>query len=356
VRKLVTIQKIKEIVPIKDADKIELLRFENIGWEVVAEKNLHKVGDLVVYCEIDSWIPHELAPFLTKDKLKEYKGIIGNRLRTVRFKGVLSQGLVFPLSVLKGKKFKNDTRENPIYNFKEGMDVSELLGVIKWEPPEAADTYSEVKGDFPFFIPKTDELRIQAFPNLIEEIKGKEVYITTKLDGTSCTIYYYNNEVGVCGRKFEFKENENNAFWKFVYKKDLIKKLKNLHRNIALQGELMGPKIQGNPLQLTEYNIYFFNVFDIDNHKYLDFKEFLDLIQHLSLTTVPIDYVGMYNDKWNSVNALLELAKGNYIFENRILGVREGIVIRPTIETYSPTLKGRLSFKVVNNDYLLKIK
>ena len=102
-RKLASIRRIADIQPIPGADAIEVCTID--GWKVVAQKAMgYKVGDLVVYFEIDSWIPHKIAPFLTKNAAipKVFNGVEGERLKTIKLKGTTSQGLILPLSALPG--------------------------------------------------------------------------------------------------------------------------------------------------------------------------------------------------------------------------------------------------------------
>lgn len=345
-RKLASIQKIIKVEPIPGADKIEV--YTVLGWKVVGKKGEFKPGDLVVYFEIDSLIPYtEWSSFLWKEKDDKNKPY---RLRTIKFKGQISQGLIQPLSILEGKKYESDKRESPIYEWKEGQDVTKLLGITKYEPPTPANLIGQIKGTFPSFIPKTDEIRIQTCPEVIEEFKGKEIYITNKIDGTSCTIYFNNGEFGVCSRNLELQENKDHTFWKIVERYNLKQKLIELNKNIAIQGEVYGEGIQKNPVGIKGQDIAIFNVYDINEGKYLDYPDMINIVEKLGLKTVPVEYVGIFKEDWD-LNKLMEMAKGNYPNTHNI---REGIVIRTTKEGYSNALKGRMSFKVINNDYLLK--
>lgn len=346
-RKLASIQKVLAVAPIQGADAIE--RVDILGWQCVSKKGEFKPNDLVVYLEIDSLLPR--APwceFLFKPGRDDASAVY--RLRTVKLRGQVSQGLVLPLSVLDGKKFSSDVRENPAYTWSEGQEVTELLGVTKFEPTIPAQLAGQVKGQFPSFIPKTDETRVQAEPGVIEEFKGKQVVITTKMDGSSGTFFFYEGEFGVCSRNLEFKEDGDNSFWKVANKYGLKEKLAKLGRNIAIQAELCGPSIQKNRLNLKEHDIYAFNVYDIQAARYLDADQASDVIQDLGLKPVPVEYTGIFDPSWD-LPKLLSMAKGLYTGTNNH---KEGIVIRPLVEERSEALKGRASFKVINNDYLLK--
>jgi len=347
-RQLATIQQISAVEPIAGADAIEVASV--LGWKVVVRKEEgFKVGDLVCYIEIDSLLP--LAPwceFLFKDTKDKERGQY--RLRTVKLRGQVSQGLIMPLTVLDGKKYANDTREHPVYPRAVGVDVTGLLSIMKYEPPIPACLAGTIKGQFPSFIPKTDETRIQAVPGVLKEIAGRPIYITTKMDGSSGTFYHNNGAFGVCSRNLEFLEDGDNTFWKVAKKYDLKTKLAALGRNIALQGEVCGPGIQKNRLELKDHDLFLFNVYDIDKGCYMDMKDFVTIARGLAVPTVPVDSIMDADDKW-TVEQLLNVAKGLY---PNTKAHREGIVIRPLVECYSRELKGRMSFKVINNDFLLK--
>ena len=158
-RKLAKIVKIDELNPIEGADKIEVATVG--GWKVVAQKGLYNVGDLAVYFEIDSWIPNTVAPFLTRPEHypKVFEGVEGERLKTIKLRGQLSQGLLMPY-----KEAIPFAEQGVLI---EGDDVTELLGIKKWEKPVNAQLAGVCKGNFPSLIPKTDQERCQ---NLKKEI------------------------------------------------------------------------------------------------------------------------------------------------------------------------------------------
>jgi hypothetical protein len=167
------------------------------------------------------------------------------------------------------------------------------------------------------------------------------------MDGTSSTFFSFENNYGVCSRNLEVKDGEN-VYWKLSRKYHLGEVLPT---GFAVQGEICGPNIQKNRLQLTEYDLFVFNVYDICNRKYLDYEEFIRFTTAMGLKRVPVltdNFI--FDSRVHTVDFLLEMAKGKYIGTTND---REGIVIRPVIETYSNVLKGRLSFKVLNNDALL---
>ena len=332
-RKLSTIRRISEITPIDGADKIELVTID--GWKVVVAKDVgHKVGDLVVYCEIDSFLPiREEFEFLRKSSYKKMSdGKEGFRLKTIRLRGQLSQGLILPISVLDFGEMVS-----------EGQDVTERLGIVKYEPPIPAELSGKVKGLFPSFLRKTDEERVQNLQSDYEDLKTQKFYVTEKLDGSSATFYYKDGQFGVCSRNLELLETEDNTYWKVARQLDLENKLSTLKLNISLQGELIGEGIQGNPYKIKGQTVKFFTGFDIDTQRRIHFVKFVVIIQTLGL-----EYVPVLNDKLNfelpdSVDELLLLAEGKSVLNSET--EREGIVIR--------TLDGEISFKAISNKFLL---
>ena len=358
-RKLASIQIVKEVKPIPGADAIEVVRINN--WDVVSKKGEYKVGDFCIYCEIDSFLPiKEEFEFLRKTSYKKMSdGTEGFRLKTIRLRGQLSQGLILPISTLEGpdemkigiseQPWGNQLQLGPYDNalvIKEGVDVTNLLNIVKYEPPIPAELAGKVKGLFPSFLRKTDEERIQNLTNEYEEYKssGKGFYVTEKLDGSSATFYFKDGEFGVCSRNLELLETENNSFWKVARELKLEESLSKLGFNICLQGEIIGEGIQGNPYKIKGQTIKFFNAFDIDKQENISFIKFVDIIGDLNLDTVPILDFGFSLPE--TIDQLLELAdkkselNGNFD--------REGIVIR--------SYDRKISFKVISNKFLLNEK
>ena len=341
-RKLASIQKIKELSPIKGADRIEVAKI--LGWEVVVKKGEFKVGDFCIYFEIDSILPDKPWCSFLKNKDKPEKPI---RLKTIRLRGQLSQGLALPLNILD-EYF--DPNEEILDTLEEGDDLTKVIGVKKYEPEIPACLNGEVKGPRPSYAPKTDEHRVQSFPEVIEEFKGRAVYIGQKVDGTSSTYAQNGDKFDVCGRNWSYNPSTENTYWEMATKYNLVEKLKDAG-DFIIQGEIAGPGIQKNPLKLEGHELFVFNVMNLNKEgcKYLDYNDFIEFCKKYELQTVPI----LKEDitfEWPDVDTLLEEAKGNYANGK----IQEGIVIRPMFNFYSEILKGRASFKVINNEYLEK--
>lgn len=281
-----------------------------------------------MYAEIDSVFPdQEDFEFLRPRKF---------RIKTIKLRGQISQGICFPLHIL------------PEGNYKEDQDVTELLGVIKYEPQIPACLQGEVKGTFPSFIPKTDETRVQVLQRDLSRLKDAECVITEKLDGTSTTFYLKDDEFGVCSRNMDLKETEGNSYWKMAKKYKVEENLRRHGQHLALQGETIGSQIQSNKYKLPggEQQFFLFNIFDIDAYRYLDHQEFLEVAEKLQLPTIPIldDGFSLIDD----IDSLVEMSKGNSVLNANTK--REGFVIKLKKELG----RGKRSFKVINPEFLLK--
>jgi RNA ligase (TIGR02306 family) len=200
--------RIDAINPIEGADQIEVAQIG--GWKVVVKKGEYTAGSLAVYCEIDSFIPHSIAPFLTKPGQfpKVYNEVEGQRLRTIRLRGQISQGLLLSMSVRGSDGLVVGAL------FTEGDDVTDFLGIQKWEPPQEFRA-ANAKGSFPYFIPKTDQERIQNLSRSLEKwnAENHQWQVTEKIDGSSMTVFYKDGEVGVCSRNLELKDDGTSTFW-----------------------------------------------------------------------------------------------------------------------------------------------
>ena len=334
-RNLASIQKIKALEPIIGADAIE--KATVLGWQLVVKKDEFKVGDLAVYCEIDSILPNKPEFEFLKPR--------GMRIKTIRLRGQISQGICFPLSILPAD-----------FELVEDADCTEVLGVEKYEPAIPACLSGIAKGKFPSFIPKTDETRVQVLQKVLDKYKGEKCYVTEKVDGSSGTFFINNGEFGVCSRNLELLEDAENSFWKVARQMDIENKLRSLECNFAIQGELLGEGIQSNKLKFKGQTIRFFNAFDIDKFEYLQFENFYALFDKLELPTVPI--IATDYELSNDVDTLIQMGT----IKSRICPDvwAEGIVIRPLKEKLDLLLSnenfnnGRVSFKAINPEFLLK--
>ncbi len=356
IRKLASIAEITYIKPIEGADAIECA-IVNGGWPVVVKKGEYQVGDVAIYLEIDSWVPHELAPFLSKgQEPREYNGVKGERLRTVKLRGQLSQGLLLPVTA---QFIISKLGAGPGAKFSDyiGRDVTEVLGIQKWEPPIPAQLQGTMKGNFPHFIPKTDQERCQNLRKEIFETHKDEIYeVTTKLDGSSMTVYVKDGEIGVCSRNIDLIETEGNSFWKAARGQGIIDAMLPMcfqhDKEYAIQGELIGESIQGNPEKLTGQRFYLFDIYSITEGRYLKPNERYEILKELKYTYgadvehVPIiDQDVRVAQAYDTIDDLLEYAEGPSLNPQT---KREGLVFK--------SWESDFTFKAIANSYLLKHK
>jgi len=342
-RKLASIQKINAVEPIDGADMIEKIGI--LGWHCVAKKGEFQVGESCVYFEIDSLLPERSEfEFLRKSSWNEKLGRF--RLKTVKLKGVISQGLAVPVTVF------SEFTGQPL---PEGVDVTEQLAVEKYEPQIPAQLAGDIRS-FRWPIPKTDEERIQSNPEFIRELSGKAHYISVKLDGTSCSFVLTRDDddeldFHVCSRNYSLKPSASLSFWQLEQHYGIDAKLREHHARtgqlLALQGEVVGPGIQKNPLGLAKVDIYLFNIVDCATGQRLPINTLESLTTYFGLKTVPIIERG--DNFTYTLDELLEKAAGKYAEQfssARPNQEREGIVVRSQDQ--------QVSFKVVSNRFLLK--
>ena len=363
-RKLASIQKITKVSPIEGCDFIELATV--LGWQVIIKKGELTEGGYCLFFEIDSFLPMEPRYEFLK-KTTKFNGTEGYRIRTLKMKKVLSQGLALPLSMFP--ELTVDIQE----------DLSETLGVIKYDLEQFCGvtntSKSEKPGKFPSFIPKTDQPRIQNLPHLFTTNKEDTFEETLKLDGSSMTCYKVSSnptllqkflslfgikapttKFGVCSRNVDLKRTANTVmtfdnggkesvydqsdFWATAIKLDLANRVPV---GYAIQGELIGPKIQANHEKVTELQYYVFDVFNISEQRYLLPQERRDFCHTLGIPHVPVMDV-----KATPLQLTLDQLLQHVDTESmNPKTVSEGRV-------YKSNTNPLLSFKVINNRYLLK--
>jgi len=381
--KMATIQQIDTIKPIPKADFLELATFSGMGWTCVVKKGAFKPGDPAVFFSIDSLLPPE-APWA---KFLADKG--STRIKSMRFRGALSQGLALPLQDTIGacpnKNAPEGHRFDDVYealknlgwdpstndHLLEGADVTDILGVKHYEKPIPVGMNGNPKGRFPSHTPKTDETMLQNIPSILKEMEGQEIYITVKCDGTSSTFSRVEGELDICSRNWSMNEWSreddpdgkppiHNLYWKMYHKYELDSILK-ANDGISIQAEMVGPRIQGNKLGLKEVELRVFDIWDVKKAKYFDFDDLWDFCLKYKLPMVPVLYTS--TGTGGAVNSIpltgsmltleywLDRAKGLYEgTKNR----REGIVVRTCRAQYLNGVQNRASFKALNNDFLLK--
>lgn len=376
-RVLARVVVIDSIHPIEGADRIELAFIG--GWQVVVGKGLYVPCDKAVYCEVDSLLPTahpafaELADRLSSKLLFEINGKGYARIKTAKMMKQLSQGFCVPLSeVGLGETIAVD------------YDATSILGILKYEKGEErsmnnAGTSDGVKGrttkPFPSFIPKTDQNRVQNIvPRYLQSVTNGELFEKTfKLDGSSMTVWLKDSVLGVASRNVSFRmqvenkgfvqsfrdyfkqvkkhgirhakfvtqlEPDNNSFTQMAKNSGVTDALVRLNRNLAIQGEMVGPSIQKNFEGVKSNQFYIYDIFDIDKQKYLLPVERVELIAKYNLQAVPPAGIVTLPA---TVAEAIEDADGPSGLNGKY---REGFVYKAVNRDFS--------FKVISNKYLMK--
>ena len=362
-RKLASVQKIKVVKPIEGADRIEIVQVLN--WDCVASKGEYQVGDMVIYFEIDSLLPDIPAFEFLKgsswsQKLNKYK------IRTHKFRGQISQGLVIPIRQLT--EIYNQINKSALssIDYDEGDDLTVLLKIEKYEPPVSNGPLGDLI-NHEWYVPKTDEERIQVCAeNVLPEYMKSEQgdwYTSVKLDGTSCTAGLFEDAFLIGGRNQWYKDDNmyTTTVKKYITEEKLRAYQEATGMYVVFQGELCGPGIQCNRLGLKEKDWFVFNVFisdtgKMDSYTKCDLLNMLNICEYFGLKTVPlIPAEAKFNFKVEdnvdkTVENLLSYVDGikyrTFFDDASPSQIAEGAVFRMNDMSYS--------FKVVSNKFLLK--
>jgi len=352
-RKLVTKRLVSKLIPIENADRIELAVID--GWSCIVKKGEFKVGDEGIYFEIDSFLPvtDTRFSFLGESKIRTHQGRRGWRIRTMKMRGVISQGLLLPVSMFKDLNYGAD-------------EFSDQLHVIKYDVAETkqlTDGNNQKAARFPEFLRKTDQERLQNCMHYFGIYADHVFEETLKLDGSSCTMYSklkpknwwqkllgafgldaYTTSFGVCSRNLEISKDNGSNFWYVAHKYNIPELLPT---GYSIQGELVGPSIQGNHEKVSDYEFYVFDVFDIDAQHYLLPAE-RAAFMHQFMPKVP------HAPILNSGVKIFKDCPDLETLQKRVTsqGMNKGVISEGRV--YKSTTIPNLSFKLISNDYLLK--
>ncbi|KAK8120883.1 hypothetical protein PG999_005003 [Apiospora kogelbergensis] len=367
-RKLVSVRTIADIKPIKGNRHLEVAKID--GWNVVVVKGDYTIGQFVVYFEVDSFLPNtedRFWEYCQPHKVQEYNGQSGYVVKTSMKHGTISQGVIFPLSTFPEIEKARIGLENQLGGSEltvealQQMDFASALGVKKYDSVyfDAAGYY----GQPPIFFPQPGCERAQNVTSLFQEFSDTTFQITEKLDGLPMTIYHVRKdsgwyhalprnrdsgterpEYGVCGREHDYIQHEKSVFWIAAKNQNVIKKLRRLGRNLAVQGELCGSSIMANSMGFAEgeHRFYVFGIYDIDRAAWMNANKAFGLCKELNLTHAPVLGRMKLSNFASSIDELLEKAEGKGVLGQN----REGLIFR--------TPNNSWGFKVIANSWLLK--
>jgi RNA ligase (TIGR02306 family) len=318
-KSMVFIGKIIELKKVENSDFLNqatVICGSGGKWTGVVKITDFNLGDL---CQV--YLPDSILPDTPKFEFMKNKKFL---VKQCRLRGAISEVLIMP----------------KVQDGEVGADITNLEGVTKYEKPLPLSIGGDMEGNFPSFVPKTDEPNFQGVKHMLDNLKGKSFVATVKCDGSSGTFIKHEGKQYACTRNYTMKDVEGCLVWHLVKKYGLQDKLPE---DFAIQFEMIGPKIQSNPMGVKENELRVFNLYDIKNRKHLGHREVFRFCLSNSIPMVPIAKEG---DNFGAdENMLREWAKGKY--ENG--RQREGIVIRPMDEMESDG--ERLSFKVINLEY-----
>lgn len=374
-RALVTIRLIRDIVPIEGADAIECAVVD--GWQCVVKKGEFTAGDLCMYHEIDSILPAgvQCYEFLVTKQGREYERGRGARLRTIKLRGQIAQGLALPLLLSM----------NPS-NFAVGEDITDLMGVYKYEAPVQASLQGQGRGNYPSWLPKTDQERVEnCFASLFtgdfeyqhtipetgqvitktrDRLTDDDVFVCEeKLEGSSMTIYKdRDGNLGVTSRTVDLKlEQQGNSFVDAAKASGILEALGQVDTStggIAIRGELIGLGIQGNIYKLKSTEFHVFDVYSEQQMDYVPFKSrnlFLGVLEEFlptySKAIKKVPYLGLFGPGKMTVEEVVAFADGESALAKT---KREGVVFKSA----APLTRHKrlVTFKAVSRSYLLSEK
>lgn len=334
--RLASFETITNLTPIEGKTSIELAEIQ--GYNVVVLIDDFQVGDTCVYIPIDTVVDKKNSWFTF---------LKSNRINTKMIGGEWSQGLAIPLS-----KF-GDVIPNPkLFSEEEleSLDIGSLIGVTKYEKDLSKSNGNSPFPEFPtHYIPITDEEPLKGCKKLLKELVGKEVDVTKKMDGSSMTLIWDGDIFMISSRRCSLYKIDGNEV-EFEFNESMVRFAKSFRekfrgKNITIQGEFCGPKVNGNKLKLNKHEWYVFTVKDGD--RYYGYDELYDFCEDNKFWIVPLVATIEVTDE-TTVGDFQDIANG--VKYGNDLG--EGVVVRPKVPYLSKVLGYKnASFKVINIRY-----
>lgn len=360
-RPLAWVEILTQIHSIDGADSIDMAK-TSTGNEVIVKKGEFNPGDECIYVTTDTFLP--------EDNRWEFLRINKFKVKCKKIRGAWSDGLILPLSIIPESvkmahnAYDGSCMTKPLLPFGPGYDLTNILGVKKI-PEKAIPNgsggifFGKAAGKFPIHTPKTDEDNLAGLKphKLLEAHKGKIFRKSIKLHGSSCSLFLVNNEFGVCSRNLQVKDSDNGLFWQAAKKYEIENKLRNFRENdpdsfdLTVQGEICGPKLNGNIYNFTEIRFFVHNIYNVDKKQHLTQKEMVALAEKLNLEVCPGEIFVLDH----TLEQLVEMVEKPSIYNKSV--PEEGCVFRLwDSNEYCDIVKGRLSFKIVSRLFKEKYK
>lgn len=346
-----TLRVTAEVLTIHEHPNADALELAQVGlYRAVVAKGAYRTGDAAVYIPEQSVLPAGLIEEL--GLTGRLAGGNADRVKAVRLRGELSQGIVCRPEALADVDLAQAALD--------GTDFAERLGITKWVPPIPPTMNGDVESA-PDLLPWVDIENIQRFPDIFAP--GEDVVLTEKLHGSACLLTYLTDEdrvhvssKGFGAKSLALKEDPRNLYWRAVHGHGVAEVAAALAkrlgaRRVGIFGEVYGAGVQdltyGADGRRKSLGYAAFDVSaEIDGTvHWLDPAELLDG----RLPLVPRLYEGPYD-----IERVLSIASGRETVSGRELHLREGVVIRPATERYSPVTGGRAIAKAVSPAYLTR--
>ncbi|MFO0417702.1 MAG: RNA ligase (ATP) [Pseudomonadota bacterium] len=342
----VTIEEISEIRAHSNADRLAVASLKGLGYQFIVGKDTWQVGDKCLYFPLDAILPEPMLKALgVEGKLAGGKK---NRVKTIKLRGEISQGLIGSLSLIADLPDANRTPE----------EITKFLGVTKYEPEIELPTARDARLiDLPQGVSIYDIENSERFSSAYDALLDQPVWITEKLEGSHIAIAIIEGKEWVCQRRFALEplpDKPVHFFWEAANKHKLIELAREIYAKhgctrLIMRGEIIGPNIQSNIYRLPDREVRFFDV--MINGRYLAAQHLIELFrsQGREELLVPTISYGETLRAWLAGRGLREASTGDSVLYKTL---REGIVIKPLEEQYSQEMSGRLIIKQISPEYL----
>lgn len=358
----VTVEVVGDVRPAENADRLDLIRLDGKDYDFIAQKGLYAPGDIVVYFPVDSLVPMWIVNALGLDGKLAHGDIpndgserLRNRVKTVKLRGNLSQGIVASPAVL--------VEANPKLSPGDfgQTDVTELLGVVKFEPPVVSQKHGNLVG-LPDMVSTYDIEGAQNYPQVVDLLMNVPVCVSEKVEGShwwaSLTA---DGEFTVGQRNYAIVPVDDGEHdWhkvarlynvretlRLIFNELSVMPGKQPLQRVTLRAEIIGPGIQGNYYNTPDHRLYFFEI-EL-NGRPVDASLFLHLCYKYAIPTPPVLAENVSLRSWLNGETVKNASNGYSHINPELL--REGIVIKPMQERQHETL-GRLFLKQRSPTYL----